>query len=234
MTRMRNRVDAVERALSILDAFGPEDRGLSLAALSVRTGLYKSTILRLIGSLERLEYVRRTESSTYRLGPSLGRLGALYRLHDDLAELIRLQLRILVEKTDETAAFFVRAGDHRLCLYRLNSSKPVRHHLDEGAMLPLDHGATGRVLLAFSGEPGTFYDEIRGKGYYFSRGERDPDAAAIAVPVFDRDSMLRGALSVSALITRLGEKEAENTLGALRESADALQATLGSSDDLTI
>ena len=227
MSSGENRVEAVERALSILEAFTEDDRFLTLAALSERTKLYKSTILRLIGSLERFGYIGRAADGTYHLGPSLWRLGSLYRSAHDLGEFIRPQLRILVEKTGETAAFFVRAGNQRMCLYRLNSTKPIRHHLDEGVLLPLDRGGTGRVLLAYSGEPGEPYDQIREQGYYFSKGERDPDVGAIAVPVFDRRGNLRGALAISALITRLGgEGVLTSTLDALRQSAGILASAL--------
>jgi DNA-binding IclR family transcriptional regulator len=60
----------------------------------------------------------------------------------------------LVEATQETASFYIRDGDQRICGYRLNSPRSARHHLDEGVRLPLGRGATRRVLLAFT-EPAT-------------------------------------------------------------------------------
>ena len=59
---------------------------LTLAALAAATGFYKSTILRLAGSLERFGYLVREESGAFRLGPSLWRLGSLYRGGFDLGE----------------------------------------------------------------------------------------------------------------------------------------------------
>ena len=59
-------VAAVDRALSILDAL--TDEKISLAELSKRTGLYKSTVLRLAKSLERFGYILRTDDGSYRLG----------------------------------------------------------------------------------------------------------------------------------------------------------------------
>lgn len=67
-------VAAVERALSILDAFRAAQGELSLATLAERTGLYKSTILRLIVSLEAGGYIRRIESGNYQLGPKVAEL----------------------------------------------------------------------------------------------------------------------------------------------------------------
>ena len=72
-------VAAVDRALSILDAL-TEDQ-VTLAELSKRTGLYKSTVLRLLKSLEKFGYVLRTADGTYRLGSKVLSLGSLYQRH---------------------------------------------------------------------------------------------------------------------------------------------------------
>lgn len=226
MAASGQRVEAVERALSLLEAFGEPDPALSLAELSARTGLYKSTILRLAASLERFGYLERLADGRFRLGPSLWRLGSLARRSYDLGEFVRPVLRDLVAATGETAAFYVRAGEQRLCLYRLNSPRPVRHHLDEGVLLPIDRGASGRVLLAFSGAEGPAHDRTRAAGFHHSKGERDPDVGAISVPVLDARGTLRGALSVSALITRLGEAQVAPTLDLLRRASAELGTRL--------
>lgn len=226
MSSESNRVEAVERALAILEAFKPDAPTLSLAAISERTGLYKSTILRLIGSLERFGYIARTSNGTYRLGPSVLGLAQVYGQSFNFESVIRPQLRHLVEVTGETAAFFMRMGDQRVCLYRENSRKPIRHHLDEGVLLPLERGATGRVLLAFSGEEGELYDRVRAEGFYISRGERDPDVAAVAVPIFSKSGQLQGTLAVSALRSRLDDANVAQALRYLRDSADSLRMAI--------
>lgn len=220
------RVESVERALSILEAFGESEPTLSLAQLSEQTGLYKSTILRIAGSLQRFGYLERLANGNFRLGPRLWRLGSLARRSYDLDEFVRPVLRDLVEATGETAAFYVIAGEKRLCLYRLNSPRPVRHHLDEGVLLPIDRGASGRILLAFSGAEGPEHDAIRARGYYHSRGERDPDIGALAVPVIDSVGKLRGALSVSALITRFGDDRIPPTVELLLRASQDLRTRL--------
>lgn len=221
-----NRVEAVERALLILDAFQDDERSLSLAALAQKTGLYKSTILRLAGSLERFGYLVRDDRGAFHLGPSLWRLGSMYRRGFDLGEHIRPELRRIVEATSETAAFYVREGNERICLYRLNSPRAIRHHLDEGARLPLDRGAGGRVLLACGGIPGEPYEAIRRDGHYTSLGERDPEIAAVSVPVFDAAGNLRGALSASALLSRFDPAARAAAIAVLQESAARLKASL--------
>ncbi len=216
-----NRVEAVERALTILEAFGQDRETLSLADLAGDTGFYKSTILRLCGSLEQFGYIRRLEDGRFQLGPTLWRLGSRYRHSFDLGEHIRPELKRLVEATGETASFFVREGEDRICLYRQNSPKSVRHHIEEGDRLPLGVGA-GRVFLAYSGGKGDVYNDIRTEGFYTSRGERNQDLAAVAVPVFDGSGILRGALSVSTLVGRLDDNAEMSAIKALKASAKRL------------
>jgi DNA-binding IclR family transcriptional regulator len=220
------RVEAVERALTVLEAFREGEEALTLAALAEKTGLYKSTILRLAASLERFGYLTRDPGGLYRLGPSLWRLGSLYRRHFDLGEQIRPELRRLVEATGETASFYVREGEERICLYRLNSPRAVRHHLDEGVRLPLRSGAAGRVLLAWAGEPGEPYEMIRRTGHYVSMGERDPEVAAVALPVIDAGGQVRGALAVSALVSRFDAAAQARALEALHRSEARLAGQL--------
>jgi DNA-binding IclR family transcriptional regulator len=230
----RKGVDAVERALSILGAFTADDTELTLAQLAVRTGLYKSTILRLAVSLERFGFLVRGEQAMYRLGPALWRLGSIYRNNLDLGAAIRPELRRLVETTGETASFYVRDKDARICLFRHNSLHAARHHLDEGTHLSMTTGASAHVLLAFDSPKGsklgTKTRAVRDLGYAISLGERDPDVAAVAVPLFDGATHFRGALSISGLINRFGEKQRQAALKELAVSAKRLAAVLPASE----
>jgi DNA-binding IclR family transcriptional regulator len=192
-------VDAVNRALSILSAFAENRREMTLAELSRATGLYKSTILRISQSLEEKRYLTRADGR-FRPGPELWRLGSLYRRSLDLAAVIRPVLQRLVNETSETASFYVRDGDARICLFRLNSPRPVRHHLDEGVRLPLERGAAGRALNQFD-ENGRLRTPPL-EPIMVSRGERDPEVGAVAALAFDRHQTLMGALSVSTLLAR--------------------------------
>jgi DNA-binding IclR family transcriptional regulator len=221
-----DRVEAVERALTILGAFRPERPRLALAELAAATGLYKSTILRIAGSLERFDYLTRAADGNYRLGPALARLSAVYRASFELADIMRPELRRLVEATGETASFYVRDGNKRVCLYRHNSPHAARHHLDEGAQLPINAGASAHVLRAFGEKAQARYADVRKRGYYVSLGERDPHVAAIAVPLFDAAGSLRGALALSGLITRFDDKARKKALPVLQGSVRRLATAI--------
>lgn len=236
MTKNTNLVESVQRALSILETFKEGEVELSLASIASKTGYYKSTILRLIGTLEHFSYIQRTSSGNYRLGKNVFQLGTLYRNSLDIEQLVRPILQELVRTTNETAAYYVRNGTKRQCLYRVNSPRSARHHLEEGVLLPLDVGATGHVLLSFLDKKES-NKKIREQGFYISLGERNPDVAAVAVPVLDSDDQIFGALSVSGLISRFDAAKRELALQELMSKSKELAKLLvkeGLSPDLSL
>src|SRR3954466_4474763 len=175
---------AVDRALSLLLAFRQGDKALTLAELAARTGLYKSTCLRLLASLEHASMVARGADGRYALGPALARLAGIYAASFSIEEIVLPILRELTARTRESAAFHVRQGKSRLCLFRVDSPQVVRDHIGVGDVLPLQRGAGGKVLLAFSGAKGAVYDRIRSEGLVAVDGDRVPELTGISAPVF--------------------------------------------------
>ena len=69
-------VAVLDRAFALLGAFQPTDERLTLTELSRRTGLYKSTVLRLLGALEHGGFIRKLDDGQYAIGPQPMRLAA--------------------------------------------------------------------------------------------------------------------------------------------------------------
>lgn len=220
------KVDALERALDILEVFGDGRTSVSLKELAAETGLYKSRILRLSASLVDRGYLRRDDEGRYRLGPTTWRLGTLYRRGFELSDHIRPVLADIVADINESAAFYVRDGDARVCLFRRESTHSIRHHVDEGERLPLELGVPGRVLCAFEGKKGDLYDRIRRDGFMDALGERDSDTAAVAVPVQTAEGQLVGVLSVAGLNSRFNPDERKRAVQALQKGRQVLEAKL--------
>ena len=114
-------VAAVNRALTVVIALEAAGEAISLAELSRQTGLYKSTLLRLIASLEQFALVAVRPDKKYCLGPLAFRLGRAFEATDHLQDQVVPALESLVEQGTESASFHVR-HDHkqRLCLFREN------------------------------------------------------------------------------------------------------------------
>ncbi|WP_372423568.1 IclR family transcriptional regulator [Salinarimonas chemoclinalis] len=209
------RVESVERALSILEAFGSERRAMSLARLAEETGLPKPTILRLSASLIRFGHLRRDADGTFRLGPSLWRLGTLYRRTFGMGDAVRPVLRALVAETGESASYYVREGDERICLYRELSPRGGGQRLDEGQRLTLGRGASSWVLLSWADPRARDgLERVR-----VSRGERNPGLVAVATPVLAEDDRLLGALTLSGPRERMDEAAQARAAALLPEAA---------------
>ncbi|HQD14313.1 MAG TPA: IclR family transcriptional regulator C-terminal domain-containing protein, partial [Ottowia sp.] len=145
----------------------------------------------------------------------------------DQSELLQGAIKALARSSGETASFYVRDGDERVCLFRENSSQTIRHHVDVGDRLPMNKGAAGLVLLAWSGETGELFERIRHDGFALSLGDRDPDAAAISAPLFDAHDKLLGALTISGLRSRFTSEAIQRFRDVLLQDVTRLEQEFG-------
>jgi DNA-binding IclR family transcriptional regulator len=219
---------AVDRALSVLAAFRAGDATLSLADLAQRTRLYKSTLLRLAASLEHARWLLRGADGRYALGPEVARLHGVYAASFSLEAVVLPVLRDLVAQTRESAAFHVRQGTSRVCLFRVDSPQPLRDHVRPGELLPPNRGAGARVLLAFSGARGRLYAQIRRDGVADLAGDRVPDLAGISAPVFGPGAVLQGALTLTLPVSRHRAGLAETVRAAAARLSQQLGAPVSS------
>ncbi|MEC9431722.1 MAG: IclR family transcriptional regulator C-terminal domain-containing protein [Pseudomonadota bacterium] len=231
-------VAAVDRALSVLAAIEQAEEAPTLSDLSRATGLYKSTILRLLESLQGHGYVSRMQEARYALGPAVRRLGMAYERRNPLRDLIEPVMAELVEAGCESPSFHVRQDARlRLCLFRRESNHSTLDRVHAGDLLPLDRGAAGRVILACDGGEtapgggvgggGEGAAAIRAAGWALSLGERDPDCAGLAAPVYGPHRRLIGALSLSGPRERFSPDNIAAMRARLIPAAEALSKALG-------
>jgi DNA-binding IclR family transcriptional regulator len=223
-----------DRVLSLLTAFQHGDIELTLAELSLRTGLYKSTALRLLHSLEGANLLDRTRDGSFRLGAEILRLYAILGAADGLEAAVMPVLLSLVATTRETAALHVKRGQHRERLYWVDSPQSLREHLVPGEELPLDRGAGGLVLRAFSGARGGIAEKIRRQGYAISIGGRLPELSGISAPVFDARGDLAGALTLTMPTQRWKSAWRSVVVAKARELTRALGGTTSGKGRLII
>lgn len=245
-------IETVDKAIDILECFldgGPE---LTLKELSEMTGLYKSRILRICGTLMAHSILIRLERSTYRLGPKLMSLGKAYERSNTLISLARPDLRELAALTGESTSLFVFDGTKRICLVREEGPSPIRYSITEGERLELHAGAGGKALLAYASEkirnralrgkamkkltPATIVkrerleDElktIRKNGYAISKGERTSEAASMAAPVYDHSNRVCAVITIAGPIQRFSNEHCREMLTHLLSSAKKLSFLLG-------
>ncbi|MCX3308630.1 IclR family transcriptional regulator [Pantoea vagans] len=219
-------VIAVEKALALLDCFKPGEESLTLTALAQLSGYHKTTVYRLMNSLERMNYVIRRDNGVYTLGPRLLYLGKLYEQSFHLASIVQPELHALATATGESASWYVIENDQRLCLFRAEPSEGLRETRLPGTFLPLDNSAIGQVLRYWGKNEPLF--ETVPELPLFTSGMRDPHIAAFSVPVFGEGDRLLAALALTGPSSRLTQAKCESGLGKLmKEAASRLSVKSG-------
>jgi IclR family transcriptional regulator, KDG regulon repressor len=238
-------VRAVERALDILLCFVGSDQELGLSEIAKRVGLHKSTVHRLIASLESRGFIRKhPQTEKYRLGWSILELVSHVYQSNDLSSIVLPEMTNLRDRINETISLYIRSGTERIRIQAVESNQPIRRVANIGHRFPLYIGASGKVLLAYSDESilnavleeaqpkvsreelERQLEEIRKRGYAVSIEEREAGAAAVAAPVFDRSGQIIAALSVSGPVDRFTTESVQRFAKAVTESAAQLSKML--------
>ncbi len=198
-------VGVIDKGVLILRALagGP----LDLAALQYETGLPRATAHRLAVALELHGLVRRDPQGRFCLGFELIRLGRAAEDEFPLADVARPILTALRDTTGESVQLYVADGEGRRCVVSLESTHGLRWIVPQGALLPLDRGSAGRVLLG---------DDVAE-----SVEEREPGVASVSAAVRDRSRNVVAAVSLSGPVERLS-RQPRQRFG--REVADAALA----------
>ena len=111
----------------------------------------------------------------------------------------------------------------------------MRDTVPVGAVLPLDRGSGGKVLLAWAEDGERFsrinadeLEEIRSQGWAESVAEREVGVASVSAPVFSSDGRLRAAVCASGPSSRLGEHPGERLAEPVVAAAREIEGALGS------
>jgi IclR family KDG regulon transcriptional repressor len=239
MEEQKNTVRAVERALDILLCF-TDSTHLGLMEITNKVSLHKSTVHRLLASLERKGFViRDTQTEKYRLGFRIWELSANLSQTDDPAIVLLPEMERLRDLLGETISLYIRDGKERIRIQAVQSNQAIRRVAPIGARLPLYVGASSKVLIAFANPsvqlsiiqdtewPGYLKSqeyirqlgETREFGYATSIEEREPGAAAVAAPIYNRSNELVAALSVSGPASRLSAEVMKEQANLIIETA---------------
>jgi IclR family transcriptional regulator, acetate operon repressor len=216
----------LERVFAILDCFNTEEPELTLAELTSRTAIPKSSVHRLAKVLVEQRLLNRTDAG-FALGIRLFELGELEVEHRDLRDTSLPFLEELFEQTHETIHLGVLEGNEVLYFVKIIGYKAFPLPTRTGGRWPAYASALGKVLMAFGPAdplqmlpsaglkpltPYTIIDPqrlqrelsiVRRVGTAIESQEAVLGNACVAAPIFDSAGQLLGAVSVSGPPMRL-------------------------------
>ena len=145
----RYRIQAIERAVSILNAFTVDDPELGVTELAERVGLHKSTVHRFMVNLDAAGLVERNaRTGRYRLGLHIFELGGLVMQQMNLWDEALPFLEGLVRDTGETGHLAVLDGGEAIYIERVEARRALRVPSAIGRGYPAHATNLGKVLLA--------------------------------------------------------------------------------------
>lgn len=247
-------VQVVAKVGALLDRLA-EDGEITASELADRIGEPRSTVYRLLATLQQLDMVEPgTRRGTYRLGLELLRLGSAVIARFDERQAALPVMERIHDETGETVFLCIRRGFEAVCIERLDGRRVQSLALRLGGSLPLHAGAAPRVLLAFepealwdeyarSGPLATFTDgtpttrsalfaslkETRERGYAVSDEDVTVGIAALGAPIFDYRNALRAALSISSVRPAILGDGAERMARLIVSGAAEISRSLGHS-----
>ena len=243
---------SLARALDVLDLVS---RGVrTLDALAAEVGVHKSTVLRLLQTLEERGFVGRDSGHRYHVGPAVFGLAATALDAQDVRTAASPALRALAAETGQTVHLATYQDGVVSYVDKVESRQPLRMYSRIGLPAPLNATAVGKVLLAGLDEderrrvvaatpferftdrtlttPKALLDEVRRsaeRGWAEDHEEHETFMNCVGAPVYGPDGRVAAAVSVSVPNVVLPYQDVLALVPAVLAATARISAELGGS-----
>ena len=245
-------VQAVDRALDILDCFDFRNHELSLREICSKTGLNKSTVFRLASNLVGRKYLNVNAAGRYTLGIRLFDLGSVVFSTFSLRKAASAHMTRLQQETSATVLLGALMDGQLVYLDKRDGGGTVRISSEIGWRRAPHYGMLGMVLM--SSLPNNVFDalvseyplepvtrstitdpqelkqrmaQIAKDGYVVEYGEAVDGVIGVAAPVRDYTRKMVAAIGVALLEAQHDRASVERVLESVRNAADGISGELG-------
>jgi DNA-binding IclR family transcriptional regulator len=232
-------------AIQILDHLADAGGFVPLGRIAVAVGLAPSIVHRLLVTLRAHGLVvQDPRTRRYALGLRLFMYANRVVATAPFGAAIEPILRRLRDLTGETATLHLPRGSVRVCVLEAESQQEIRRSVGVGRQVPLYAGASGRAILAFlpdeeqrrlladlpparRAEVEALLEQTRRDRFAISHAESTPNVAALAAPLFDRNSgRVLGSISLSGPLFRWDDQAMAPYVEPLLAAAREIEETL--------
>jgi len=240
------------KALDILELFITCDE-IGVTGVSNRLKLPKSTAHNLLKTLENKGLVEQNpENSKYRLGIKIFELGMRWSTGRDIKTVALRRMQLCADEVGEIVMLTILSGDHALIILRADPPVPFLLVPRLGYNLPLHSTASGKVLLANTGEglqkalikksalekytSTTITDpeklkksllKIQREGYALDEGETFNGTICCAAPIRDYSNTVMASVSVMTSLEHFPARRHAELIKHVKGLAEKISYDLG-------
>jgi DNA-binding IclR family transcriptional regulator len=249
----RYMINSIIRACNVLECLSNEKGGLKASDLAARLRLDRSTIYRILLSLEKCGLVEKDEKTgVYTMGIAAFEIGNAYLRRMDFIQIAKPVMLDLSLRVQEAVHLAVLSDTEIVFVDKVDSPRSVGMMCKIGQRAPVYCTALGKVLLAdrpedevagivkaielkpFNKQTITskkkFLEElkrVRTQGYAFDHSEHEDDAECIGAPIRDHQGQVIAAISVSGPQKKIGTPQEQQFINWVVEAASLISSKMG-------
>lgn len=254
MPKEKYTLETLVRSLSILSLFTRETPALTLTEIATATNLNKTTVFRILATLEEAGYlVRDPATKRYQPGLKVLQLGFATISSLEVRQVARVFLQQLSQQVGETVSLSVLDDHEIIYVDRVRNRRIVGVVLGMGSRLPAHCASMGKAMLAHmpSEELDKLLDKVelepctskslvdrealkaelacvRERGYATNDEELEMGLRAVASPIWDNSNQVVAAINITGSTSTISQERLEGELAqAVVRTATQISQALG-------
>jgi len=245
-------VQSIDRAFDILEVLVENSDGLGVTEISQKLNIHKSTVYRLLSTLQYRGYVKKDNNDKYKIGLKLFEVGSKVIDNIDLRSEVNPYLREIMRISEETVHLGILDDNQVVYIDKVESQNTIRMYSKIGRRNHASSTSLGKVLLAYSDkevveqvineeglknltentitEENEFYkhlSQIKQQGYAIDDEEQEYGIRCIAGPIFDHQDNVIAAFSISGPVMRMTHKKVDSLKEVVKEYSKNISQALG-------
>ncbi|MFC5591965.1 IclR family transcriptional regulator [Sporosarcina soli] len=248
---MTTKNKTVVRSLDILNLFIDHEE-LTFQEIIDLSGIPKTSVYRMLMTIEDMGFVEKGADSKYRLGLLFLKFGDLVSRRLDIRQVAYPIMKDLHNDVEEAVNLIIQQGDEAIYIEKIDTYQKVRLYTAIGRRSPLYAGACSRVILSYLPDneiakyvastelkpfaQGTITEkdhlmetihQARENGYTVSHSELENHTSSIAAPIFDHQGYVIAGISIAGIEANYQNERISYLADKVMRAAQEISKRLG-------
>jgi len=230
-------VTAFIKGLNVIKAFDYENTSMTLSEVAKKVDMTRASARRLLLTLESEGYVSHDNNNFFSLTPKVIDLGYSYFASLPWTDLAYKNMQNVVDFCKLSCSISILDGTKVICIMRIPATRILNEGIHVGSRLPAAYTATGRLFMAAMHDdelseyvlklplskmteksitdPDVLFKKIlaeKEQGYQMVIEEIEDGLVSIAVPIYNRDNKMIGAMNIGTHLSYKNNALLEETV----------------------